>query len=111
MLAGEFEQRRLRVSICAAGITSMIIGSSLEFSTIATPATMLPPTSTALATPGIAAQTERPVGVECVGLDLVAEPDRRHLDQPALVATVEIGVRLDPVDEHVAAQAAGQWRR
>ena len=45
------------------------------------------------------AQAAGAVGVQRLGLHPLAEPDRRHLHQPALVRAVEVGVLLDPVDD------------
>ena len=59
--------------------------------------------------PRAACSSRRPrVPYACsgLGLHLLAESDRRHLHQPALVPAVEIGVRLHPVDEDGGSAAA-----
>ena len=53
------------------------------------------------------AQAGRAVGVQGLGLHPLAEADRRHLHQPALVRAVEVGVLLDPVDEDRRVGAGG----
>ena len=45
------------------------------------------------------AQPPGAVGVQRLGLDPLAEPDGRHLHEPALVRAVEVGVLLDAVDD------------
>ena len=86
--------------ICAAGTTSTAMTCSSAFSTMATPSTTLPCASTCAPISGHErAQPRRAVRVDALRLHAVAEADRDHLHETALVRAVEVGVGLHPVHD------------